>query len=53
MVVTGQMKLMLGGCDAASRGSSSDQADSAGPIKRTLSALFCRDSTKVDCVAVK
>jgi hypothetical protein len=51
MVATGQMKVMLGGCDAASRGSASDQGD--GPIKRTLSALFSRNSTKVDRVAIK
>jgi hypothetical protein len=31
MVATGQMKLMVARCEAASRGSASDQADSAGP----------------------
>jgi hypothetical protein len=44
---------MLGGCKAASQGSASNQADSASPIKRTLSALFRRNSTKVNYVAVK
>jgi hypothetical protein len=54
MVATRQMKLMLGGCEAASRGSASDQADGAGHIKRTLSAPFRRRSfnSRLGCCIV-
>jgi hypothetical protein len=37
---------------AASRGSASDQAEGASPVKRTLSALFRRRPAKVNCAAV-
>jgi hypothetical protein len=53
MVARGRGSSCWAAGEAASRGSASDQADGAGPIKRTLSALFRRNSTKVDGVAVK